>query len=97
MSTCTKLSSEDVADCHGSQEPLDSSPQKKCSVTSFLKTHAFVLLTVAGIALGERFNKTFQKIIFFIVQMEKKYILDELFDVVNSSGSTKKDYRIIYN
>lgn len=73
MSPCAKLSSEDVADCHGSQELLDSSPQKKCSITSFLKTHAFVLLTVVGIALGECVQETFQKIICFIVQM-KKYI-----------------------
>ncbi|TWW73682.1 Excitatory amino acid transporter 1 [Takifugu flavidus] len=47
----TKLSSEDVADCHGSQEPLDSPLQKKCSVTSILKGHAFILLTVLGIAI----------------------------------------------
>lgn len=53
----TKLSSEDVAECHGSQEPLDSPPQKKCSVTSFLKEHAFILLTVLGIAIGECFQK----------------------------------------
>lgn len=52
-----KLSSEDVAECHGSQEPLDSPPQKKCSVTSFLKEHAFILLTVLGIAIGECFQK----------------------------------------
>lgn len=51
MSPCAKLSSEDVADCHGSQ--------KKCSIMSFLKTHAFVLLTVVGIALGECFQETF--------------------------------------
>lgn len=58
----TKLSSEDVADCHGSLEPLDSLPQKKCSITSFVKGHAFILLTVLGIGMGECFQEAFWKI-----------------------------------
>lgn len=71
MLPCTKPSSEDVVDCDGSQEPLDSSPQKKCSITRFLKTHAFVLLTLAGIAVGKDFQETFQKNICCIVEMKK--------------------------
>lgn len=58
----TKLNSEDVADSHGSLEPLDPLPQKKCSVTNFLKGHAFILLTVLGIAIGECFQEAFLKI-----------------------------------
>ncbi|XP_029686935.1 excitatory amino acid transporter 1-like isoform X2 [Takifugu rubripes] len=69
----TKLSSEDVADCHGSQEPLDSPLQKKCSVTSILKGHAFILLTVLGIAIGialgitlRSYNMTAKEIKYFM-------------------------------
>lgn len=83
------LSSEDLVARRGSQEPLDSSPQKKCGVTRFLKTHSFVLLTVVGIALGKRFQERFWKMIRFIVQMNK-YISNELFDVVSLSWKTKK-------
>uniref|UniRef100_A0A674NG48 Amino acid transporter n=1 Tax=Takifugu rubripes TaxID=31033 RepID=A0A674NG48_TAKRU len=55
----TKLSSEDVADCHGSQEPLDSPLQKKCNVT----------LISAGIALGitlRSYNMTAKEIKYFM-------------------------------
>uniref|UniRef100_A0A674PF99 Amino acid transporter n=1 Tax=Takifugu rubripes TaxID=31033 RepID=A0A674PF99_TAKRU len=67
----TKLSSEDVADCHGSQEPLDSPLQKKCSLSGRLKppSRTDVTLISAGIALGitlRSYNMTAKEIKYFM-------------------------------
>lgn len=54
----SELSSPDLSDVHdtqASQEPLnyDLSSQKKCNIKGFFCRNAFVLLTIAAIAIGK--------------------------------------------